>query len=81
MLEPFLKQMLIDAASTGNIDEIDKAIQIAKFSSPKNFFKDDDDPDLKERIFFHAPYSSHWTGKTITTGMAKQYQKRVTGLT
>jgi hypothetical protein len=33
---------------------------------PHNFYHGDQDPALKERVFFHAPNSAFWSGRAIS---------------
>lgn len=50
---------------TRNMDDLDRAIEMAKILEPNSFFKDKDDPDLKKRVFQNRPFSTHWSGTAI----------------
>lgn len=50
---------------TKNMDDLDRAIELAKILEPNSFFKDKDDPNLKKRVFQNRPFSTHWSGTAI----------------
>ena len=85
MLQPQFKQMLIDAAESGDSARIDATIQMVRLLSPNNFFKvdangKDIDPAMNKRVFFNMPYSSHWTGDFVT-GRNELYHQAMKGKT
>ena len=54
---------------TGERHHIDDAINLVKSVAPQHFFQGDDDQNLKLRVFYHEPFSAHWSGTYI-----KKYQ-------
>jgi hypothetical protein len=67
MLPYQYRQMLKVASESGEAVRIENAIQLVKRLVPQYFFGDDKDPSLKTRVFYHQPYSSHWSGTSITS--------------
>ena len=67
MLPEQYRQMLKIASESCEAARIDNAIQLVKRLVPQYFFGDEKDPTLKERVFYHSPYSSHWSGTFITS--------------
>lgn len=70
MLMPDYTQMIKDAHEqfkiTKDRKEFDNTIKSIKTLVPKNFFQGDEDPRLAKRVFYHQPYSNHWSGKAMT---------------
>lgn len=50
---------------SGNFRDIEEAIKWAKVECPKAFFHGDDDPDMKNRVFYDEPYSIYWSGTFV----------------
>lgn len=73
MLESHNREFLIEGhrrfEKTGDRKHIDDAIKTVKAIAPEHFFQGDDDWRLSKRVFFHEPFSSHWSGTYI-----KKYQ-------
>lgn len=57
--------------ATKDRTHIDDAIRLVKTMSPSDFFQGDKDLNLEKRVFFHEPFSAHWSGTYI-----KPYGKR-----
>ena len=70
MLMPDYTQMIKDAHArlkhNGDWKEFDMTIKSIKTLVPKKFFQGDDDPRLAKRVFYHQPFTFHWSGKAIT---------------
>ncbi len=66
MLSIELQTLLKLVADTKNEKQINTVIKKLKELSPQNFFHGDQDPALKERVFFHEPNSAFWSGKAIS---------------
>ena len=69
MLEEQHRYILIEGyhrfKETNDREHIDEAIRLVKLLAPQHFFRDHKDPALLQRVFFHQPYSSHWSGTAI----------------
>lgn len=70
MLEQKYRDMLIKAAESEDTETINRTIETIKLVSPNNFFFGDKDPELEKRVFYHRPFSTHWSGKAIKDGLA-----------
>lgn len=66
MLPEVYRRMIMVAAESGDLKEIDTAIDLVKRLAPEHFFKDEKDPALKSRVFHHMPYGNLWSGTFIT---------------
>jgi hypothetical protein len=80
MLEERYRGYLIEGytrfKTTKDRTHIDDAINLVKALSPKSFFQGEKDKTLEKRIFFHAPFSTHWSGNAITQDDAYSLNKR-----
>jgi hypothetical protein len=59
------------AAETKDPEIINEAIELVKLLAPQYFFKTDSngkdiDPELNNRVFYHMPRGSTWSGTFIT---------------
>ena len=50
---------------TNDRRHIDDAINLVRSVSPNSFFQGDKDLSLEKRVFFHEPFSAHWSGTYI----------------
>ena len=66
MLTMELQTLLKLVAETKNEKQITLVTKKIRELSPHNFFHGDQDPALKERVFFHEPNSEFWSGKAIS---------------
>ena len=65
---PIKYQLMLQDAK--GIEQIEKTTEIVKILSPKSFLMSEE--DYKNRKFYHAPYSAHWTGTAVTTDKDKR---------
>lgn len=56
---------LKNAAEKKDPELLDSVIAQVKADAPSHFFWGNDDPNLQKRVFFHAPWSSKWSGTAI----------------
>ena len=70
---------LKNAAEKKDHDLLDLVIKQVKADAPSHFFWGDDDPNFEKRVFFHRPFSSKWSGTSITYGSILEYKKNKYG--
>jgi hypothetical protein len=73
MLPHECKLILQNAAKKKDPIAMDAAIAEVKKIDPASFFWGDHDPSLRNRVFFHRPFSYHWSGTSIMDDKAAGY--------
>ena len=80
MLPQQYRRMLELASESGDPERLESTIRTLKFLAPQYFFKlnkdgKDDDPSMGRRVFFHRPFSFHWSGDYVTDKNAYEGNK------
>jgi hypothetical protein len=75
MLSPEHQKVLMIACErykvTKDPEDLNKGIELVRILASEKFFHGDDDPRLKDRVFFNEPYSAHWSGSYVKRYGAK----------
>ena len=56
---------------TKDPEDLNTWIELVRILASEKFFHGDDDPRLKDRVFFNEPYSAHWSGSYVKRYGAK----------
>lgn len=65
MLPVHCQIALKNAAAKKDPELLEVVITQVKADAPSHFFWGDNDPNLQKRVFFHAPFSSKWSGTAV----------------